>query len=493
MILLLLCVTIFICLQVAVVFIAFPVNSLWDIVFLLFIEWIVFTLSYDWSEFLLSLILRPKRILKLDHLTTGPRVGLLYLTCDDFSQDSFASLLRQTYKNTKVFILDDSQSSVYRQRIDRLSVDVVRRQTREGYKAGNLNNWLRVYGREFAYFVICDADTVLPENTVEALIHYAEHKANSQVAIFETIIRPHNNINFFAESQGTVSCLSEKVKLNVENNFGMTLSTGHNNLIRTRPLIALGGFCEHFVAEDYATAITLRANHGWRAITLPIVTFEAVPSDFPQFARREARWAAQTLQLLKIGIKKPPFLLLLKVISSFNHYLKYPLSLALVLINAFILISNTGYESVLESLGYMTVLAIMFQTKAVLLFLAVVGLDATRILAIMKCQRNPIRSLSSALVIAGTHTACSGPVTAKIVSALIRRKLGFEVTGQSQSNQIIYTQFMALIGCIAYMIFFSILVLEGGFNLIWAVVLVPCLMGPYVIFIYYQRSNYNGD
>ena len=64
-----------------------------------------------------------------------PQVAILYTTCNDFSEPSAESCVKQDYTNYKVFLLDDSSDLDYQNRVDSFArkypgkVEVVRRKT----------------------------------------------------------------------------------------------------------------------------------------------------------------------------------------------------------------------------------------------------------------------------------------------------------------------------------------------------------------------------
>ena len=98
-----------------------------------------------------------------------PRFLLLYCTCNDFNADALSACRKQRYSNFKTVILDDSSDEEYKKRIDeyaaRGGVEVVRRAERKGYKAGNLNNYLK--GRtDYDYFVVLDSDEIIPPDYI---------------------------------------------------------------------------------------------------------------------------------------------------------------------------------------------------------------------------------------------------------------------------------------------------------------------------------------
>ena len=101
----------------------------------------------------------------------NPRILLLYCTCNDFNAKALTACRKQTYRNCKTVILDDSDDPHFRRQIDEYqlrygNVEVVRRTERTGYKAGNLNNYLK--GRtDYDYFVVLDSDEIIPPDFIE--------------------------------------------------------------------------------------------------------------------------------------------------------------------------------------------------------------------------------------------------------------------------------------------------------------------------------------
>ena len=120
-----------------------------------------------------------------------------------------------------------------------------------------MNNWLVHYSKQFSYFVVADSDSILPENFIRQMIHYAEHPSNRRVGIFESSIEAWNTKNTFAFLQTVMSPLHHAIKLRLDNRFLSTLSSGHNNLYRTSAVCDIGGFDEKFIAEDYAISMEM--------------------------------------------------------------------------------------------------------------------------------------------------------------------------------------------------------------------------------------------
>lgn len=249
------------------------------------------------AEVALAIVTRPHDLPKKRCINSQPRVALLYCTCDDAVAECLRHLGAQTYPGCQVFILDDSQSEHYQNLIDQAGYRVVRRGTRKGFKAGNLNHWLHHYGSDFDYFVILDADSRLPETFVEDMLLYAEHPANRNVAFFESKILPYKPRTRLAQTLFVHSKISLFMAERLNNRLGITLSAGHNNLCRVHDIKSVGGFDEGFISEDHATTLNL-LQKGKTCKLVNACSYEGVPENLSYFVRRAARWARSDVQLL---------------------------------------------------------------------------------------------------------------------------------------------------------------------------------------------------
>ena len=275
---------------------------------------------------------------KLDNLSSKPSVALLYCTCDDVVIECLENLKKQTYLKTDIFVLDDSQLSLYREILNETNFKVIRRGTRKGYKAGNLNHWLNELGDRYDYFVIVDADSRLPENFVERMLRYAEHSENKNVAFFESHIFPYDLNNIFTRLVTVQTKIHLYIAERLNNRLGIMLSAGHNNLCRTHDIIAVGGFDERFVSEDHATTLNL-ATIGKECKLVNVSSFEGVPSTLHSFIKRSARWARSDIQLLAHDWKNTT---LIQQIDLFVRAFSSMLSLPFLL---FMLYVTWGFKS----------------------------------------------------------------------------------------------------------------------------------------------------
>ncbi len=62
----------------------------------------------------------------------------------------------------EVYVLDDSTDKKIRKKLDEYSREyefkICRRNSREGYKAGAVNTWLKKHWNEYEFMMILDAD-----------------------------------------------------------------------------------------------------------------------------------------------------------------------------------------------------------------------------------------------------------------------------------------------------------------------------------------------
>lgn len=276
-----------------------------NIMYYLIMQWVNIGISYSLTMLLFVFLLKPSDLPSLNQLDTSLRVALLYTTCDDAIPDLIIKLGQQTYPRCDVFILDDSANQEIVQIIDHLakkySYYVLRRNSRRGFKAGNLNNWLRLYGAHYDYFVVLDADSMLEANFVEKMLKYAEHPANRQIAIFQSKILPWNTTNLIPCLVAQMSPVWLYELDRIVNACEIIPAWGHNNLCRTRDLMQVNGFDEAFISEDYATALNLLDN-GFQSKLVNVTSYEAVPETIRSYTQRALRWAHQTIQL---ELKKP--------------------------------------------------------------------------------------------------------------------------------------------------------------------------------------------
>lgn len=163
--------------------------------------------------------------------------------------------------------------------------------------------WLSQYEAQYKYFMICDADSLLPENTILRLLQYAEHSANKDVSIYQTCLCGVNAKTYYSKylCGGTVRMMMTEVPVN-QRVLGQILYFGHNALIRTKDFKDIeieDGILSHDIWDSVYLDI-----RGKKAIFCHnIVTYEEQPASFIEDMKRIGRWARGNIQTIPLIFK----------------------------------------------------------------------------------------------------------------------------------------------------------------------------------------------
>ena len=229
-----------------------------------------------------------------------PRVLLLYCTCNDFNEQALSRCRRQNYGNFKTVILDDSTDPAYKRAaakyaLHHSNVEVVRRQDRSGYKAGNLNNYLR--GRsDYDYFVVLDSDEVIPPDFISKALRYFAADENCGAVQARHVASEGKNM--FQRLLGRSVAGNGRTVQVIKNFYGANALLGHGMMISRRCYQRAGGF-PHVVAEDISFAVEIR-NAGLSILYAPdIECSEEFPSSYLALKKRQCKWTQGNLEYMK--------------------------------------------------------------------------------------------------------------------------------------------------------------------------------------------------
>jgi membrane glycosyltransferase len=171
-----------------------------------------------------------------------------------------------------------------------------RRQDPYERKQGNIKDWLDLFGRDYDYFIVCDADSLLPRGWAEEMIRIAEHTNHFDIGVFQSAIYVTHEKSFYARMQAIGQFYAQRLYFHVNQAvFGRSIAFGHNCLVRRSAFekIALPrGILSH---DNWESALLDRA--GWRTVFLrDIVSFEETTPHYLEERRRSKRWLKGTLQ-----------------------------------------------------------------------------------------------------------------------------------------------------------------------------------------------------
>ncbi len=181
-----------------------------------------------------------------------------------------------------------------------------RRASNEGYKAGNIRDFVERWGGAFSFMIPLDADSLMDGETILKLVRIGE--AHTGIGILQTLVvgAPSNSafarIFQFGMRHGMRAYT-----------MGATWYAGdcgpfwgHNALIRVAP------FAEHCVLpklegdrhilshDQIEAALMRRAGFEVRVLPIECGSYEENPPALIDFVRRELRWCQGNMQYLKL-------------------------------------------------------------------------------------------------------------------------------------------------------------------------------------------------
>jgi membrane glycosyltransferase len=181
-----------------------------------------------------------------------------------------------------------------------------RRLVNEGKKSGNVRDFLNVFGNQYRYFVVFDADSFMAGATLVKLVKLME--AHPSVALIQTPPAAINAESLFGRLQQFCNRLYAPL-FTAGSNFwvqGFGNYVGHNAIIRTWPFMKycdlphLPGskpFGGQILSHDFVEAALLVKNHWrvWQAYELE-ESYEEIPPGLIEYAQRDRRWCQGNLQ-----------------------------------------------------------------------------------------------------------------------------------------------------------------------------------------------------
>lgn len=226
------------------------------------------------------------------------KVIAVYCTYNDFNRDSLERCMHQDYPNLSFVILDDSTDPAYIQDINDFAeekgIQVVRRKDRIGFKAGNLNHFLRK--ADFDYFIILDSDEVIPRNFTTRCLDYFAHYDNAGIVQANHVATRNRNkfMKLFAIGVDSHWPTYQVVK----HHHGFLSLLGHGAMISRECYEAAGGF-PHLVAEDLCMSIEARNKGFYTAFAPDIICEEEYPISYLAFKKRHSKWTQGNMEFIK--------------------------------------------------------------------------------------------------------------------------------------------------------------------------------------------------
>jgi membrane glycosyltransferase len=206
-----------------------------------------------------------------------------------------------------------------------------RRESNEGYKAGNIRDFCERWGKNYEFMVPLDADSIMTGETIVHMIRI--HQANPRLGILQSLIVGMPSSSFFARVYqfGMRHGLRAYISGYAWWHADCGLFWGHNTTIRIQPfydyckLPLLPGkppFGGHILSHDHIEAMMMRrAGYEVRVIPAEMGSYEETPPTLLDFEARDVRWANGNLQYTKLldmpGLQPVSWIQLLLAIQMF--------------------------------------------------------------------------------------------------------------------------------------------------------------------------------
>ncbi|SNY99137.1 glucans biosynthesis glucosyltransferase MdoH [Halomonas sp. hl-4] len=259
--------------------------------------------------------------------------SLLAHALDDHDEQEAANPLCEHFD---VFILSDTQdadhaqleevhvAALQRRFAGELAIHYRRRPNNNGRKAGNIAEFCRRWGRHYDFMVVLDADSLMSGATLLRMVQRMQRQPS--IGMIQTVPIPVGQKTLFGRFTQFASALYSPMLAAGQSFWQGDAANywGHNAIIRTRAFMDHAGLPTlpgkppmggELLSHDFVEAALLKRG-GWQVLLDTTVTtavsrhnpyvsashnsFEAMPSNLLDFAKRDRRWLQGNLQHLRL-------------------------------------------------------------------------------------------------------------------------------------------------------------------------------------------------
>lgn len=176
-----------------------------------------------------------------------------------------------------------------------------RRAEHKHFKPGNMAEWLFCQGgRNYDYFFVLDADSLVTPGTVEKLLRKAEHPNNWDIWHFQCRTAILHDFTHFAHLQKIALEIHERLVFpTIYAICGQWISYGHSNFVNTRGFMLAMPPTDELSHDVWDAAALDRV--GYRSVIATDVTvYEEAPANYFVAHKRDKRWCQGSLSALKL-------------------------------------------------------------------------------------------------------------------------------------------------------------------------------------------------
>ena len=225
--------------------------------------------------------------------------------------DQFDAFLLSDTTDPMIAKAEEAAFEYLRQQLDRPgAIRYRRRAANIGRKAGNIEDFCRRWGDGYDFMVVLDADSIMTGSTVVELVRVME--ATPGAGLIQTVPTPAGRTTLFGRLLQFAACLYSPMLAAGQSFWQADAANywGHNAIIR---LSAFAEYCRlpvlpgrpplggEILSHDFVEAALLR-RAGWGVYLLPGLggSYEGVPGNILDYAKRDRRWCQGSLQHLRL-------------------------------------------------------------------------------------------------------------------------------------------------------------------------------------------------
>ncbi|MBT1322538.1 glycosyltransferase family 2 protein [Mycoplasma bovis] len=402
------------------------------------------------------------------------KVVLLYCTCDDFHEESLSKSMVQYWNNYETVILDDSKSNEYIEKVNEFAnkhnLKVVRRENKEGFKAGNLNNFLK-HNDDFDYFVVLDSDEVIPADFISQSLKYFQF--DEKIGALQAYHLNKKGKNLFQYLM-SISVNAQSLDHHyMRQLYGENSLLGHGMIIRKDVYRQTNGFPQILV-EDTSMSAEIKSI-GYDIVYAPnIVCYEDFPNDYIALKKRQCRWTAGNVQYIKKYAKKnrkSKYRWFERIDLILNHYSLplIPVFALLFLIN-FLIIGFLGFTVSTKELTFAIIWMVFLLGS---LLLSAINLAKSK---------NILLALPVFILTTIVYTAMNTSFVLSVFNGLLNKKIKFIVTPKESVK--IPFKYIIIHSIVPFLFGAATLVLtyfSWGTVVPTLIVSIPCLLFPFAM------------
>ena len=212
-----------------------------------------------------------------------------------------------------------------------------RRVSNEGYKAGNIRDFLERWGEVFEFMIPLDADSLMDGSTIVGLVRIGE--AHERIGIVQTLVVGAPSASAFARIFQFGMRHGMRAYTMGATWWGGDCGPfwGHNALVRVAPfaqhcvLPKLEGD-RHILSHDQIEAALMRsAGFEVRVLPLECGSYEENPPTLLDFVRRDLRWCQGNMQYIGLlGLPNLTPVSRFQLIWAISMFIGAPASIAII-------------------------------------------------------------------------------------------------------------------------------------------------------------------